>query len=80
MALERHPLIRHRNPAQVPCDREFTPPGQALTLEEPRVHFTALQVARQKTPECLEIVAELPRTPSGKVKKFELRERLRASG
>ena len=62
------------------CAFVILQPGQALTLDELRVHFAALQVARQKTPERLELVTELPRTPSGKVKKFELRERLRASG
>ncbi len=51
----------------------------ALTMDDVQAHFAALQVAKQKTPERLEIVAELPRTPSGKVKKFELRERLRTS-
>ena len=53
-------------------------PGQALTIDDVRAHFAALQVARQKTPERLEIVTALPRTPSGKVRKYELRERLRA--
>ena len=61
------------------CAFVILQPGQALTLDDLREYFAALQVARQKTPERLEIVAELPRTPSGKVKKFELRERLRAS-
>jgi cyclohexanecarboxylate-CoA ligase len=31
-------------------------------------------------PERLEIVAELPRTPSGKIQKFKLREVARAFG
>lgn len=53
-------------------------PESALTLEDIRDHFVALKVARQKTPERLEIVADLPRTASGKVKKFELRDRLRS--
>ena len=53
-------------------------PGQVLTIDDVRAHFVALQVARQKTPERLVIVPSLPRTPSGKVKKYELRERLRA--
>jgi acyl-CoA synthetase (AMP-forming)/AMP-acid ligase II len=35
-------------------------------------------VARQKFPEHLEIVPRLPRTPSGKIKKFELRRRAAA--
>ena len=41
-------------------------------------HFAALGVAKQKTPEHLVLVDELPRTPSGKVRKVDLRDRLRA--
>jgi acyl-CoA synthetase len=33
-------------------------------------------MAKQKTPEHLCIVAELPRTPSGKVRKGDLRKQL----
>ena len=39
---------------------------------------SAAGLARQKWPEELRIVDEFPRTPSGKIKKFALRERLRA--
>jgi non-ribosomal peptide synthetase component E (peptide arylation enzyme) len=39
-------------------------------------HFEAEGVARQKTPERLVPVEDFPRTAAGKVKKFELRERL----
>jgi cyclohexanecarboxylate-CoA ligase len=42
---------------------------------------TALEgagMARQKWPEELRVVSELPRTPSGKVKKFVLRDQLRS--
>ena len=53
-------------------------PGRSLCLDDVRAHFAGRKVARQKTPERLEIVDDLPRTASGKVKKFELRERLRA--
>ena len=61
------------------CAFVILQPDAALTMDDVQAHFAALQVAKQKTPERLEIVAELPRTPSGKVKKFELRERLRTS-
>ncbi len=37
----------------------------------------AAGLARQKWPEQVRVVAELPRTPSGKVRKEELRRRLR---
>jgi acyl-CoA synthetase (AMP-forming)/AMP-acid ligase II len=46
---------------------------EAPTLEDVLEHFTAEGVAKQKTPERLEIVASLPMTLQGKVKKYELR-------
>jgi acyl-CoA synthetase (AMP-forming)/AMP-acid ligase II len=48
-----------------------------IDLAEVQRHFVALGVAKQKTPEFVEVVAELPRGMSGKVKKVELRERLK---
>jgi acyl-CoA synthetase len=47
-------------------------------LDEVRAHLKAAGLARQKWPEELRAVDELPRTPSGKVQKFVLRDRLRA--
>lgn len=41
-------------------------------------HLKAQQMAQQYVPERLEIVSELPRTPSGKVQKFKLRETAKA--
>jgi non-ribosomal peptide synthetase component E (peptide arylation enzyme) len=38
-----------------------------------RAHFVASGLARQKTPERLAIVDELPRTSLGKVRKAQLR-------
>ena len=51
--------------------------GGTLDLAGVQQHFAAAGVARQKTPEGLHVVNELPRTASGKVKKGELRERAR---
>ncbi|QNK83443.1 AMP-binding protein [Nakamurella sp. PAMC28650] len=48
-------------------------PGASLELSDLTAHLDALQVARQKYPERLEFVDELPRTPTGKVQKFALR-------
>jgi acyl-CoA synthetase (AMP-forming)/AMP-acid ligase II len=53
-------------------------PGASLTLEDVRAHFGRAGVARQKTPERIVVVEDLPRTPSGKVKKVELRAQLKA--
>jgi acyl-CoA synthetase (AMP-forming)/AMP-acid ligase II len=47
------------------------------TMAELRAHLEQVGLARQKWPESLHVVAELPRTPSGKVQKFRLREQLR---
>jgi len=47
--------------------------GAALTLDDVRAHFFASGIAKQKTPERLSILAELPRNASGKVLKHELR-------
>ncbi|PXY27900.1 AMP-binding protein [Prauserella muralis] len=52
--------------------------GLVPTLEQLRAHLSAAGLAVQKSPERLEIVAELPRTASGKVQRHVLRERLRA--
>ncbi|BCO98704.1 AMP-binding protein [Mycobacterium intracellulare] len=48
-------------------------PGYALNLDDLRAHFAASGLARQKTPERLAIVDELPRTSLGKVRKAQLR-------
>ncbi|MCU1400278.1 MAG: fadK [Acidimicrobiales bacterium] len=54
-------------------------PNATLTLDDVRNYFSVLGAAAQKTPARLEIVADLPRTPSGKVRKVELR-RIAADG
>jgi cyclohexanecarboxylate-CoA ligase len=46
-----------------------------LDFERMQHYLDACQVAKHYWPERLEIVAELPRTPSGKVQKYLLRER-----
>jgi acyl-CoA synthetase len=52
----------------------------APDLDAVRAHLAAAGLARQKWPEELRSVDELPRTPSGKVQKFVLRDQLRAGG
>jgi acyl-CoA synthetase (AMP-forming)/AMP-acid ligase II len=52
----------------------------APDLEAVKAHLLAAGLARQKWPEEVRTVDNLPRTPSGKVQKFVLRERLRAGG
>jgi cyclohexanecarboxylate-CoA ligase len=54
--------------------------GASLTLPEVTAYLEAQRMARQYTPERLEVVQELPRTPSGKIQKFKLRDMARAFG
>jgi cyclohexanecarboxylate-CoA ligase len=54
--------------------------GASLTLPEITAYLEAQRMARQYMPERLEILSELPRTPSGKIQKFKLRDIARAFG
>jgi acyl-CoA synthetase len=47
------------------------------TLDQVRAHFAEVGLARQKWPEALHVVDDFPRTASGKVQKFRLRQDLR---
>ncbi len=49
-----------------------------VDLADVRAQLQGAGMARQKWPEELRMVPELPRTPSGKVKKFVLRDQLRS--
>jgi cyclohexanecarboxylate-CoA ligase len=51
-------------------------PGVTVTLGEVVAYLESHQLARQKFPERLEVVAEFPMTPSGKVQKFRLRQQI----
>jgi len=51
--------------------------GMSLDLSGLREHFAKSGVAKQKTPEFLELVEALPRTGTGKIRKHEL-ARMRA--
>ncbi|MER7180190.1 AMP-binding protein [Streptomyces hyaluromycini] len=52
------------------------PGWSAPVLAEVRTHFQRSGLARQKWPEEIRSVDDFPRTPSGKVKKFELRRNI----
>jgi acyl-CoA synthetase len=49
----------------------------APTLDDVCTHLAGAGLARQKWPESLYEVREFPRTPSGKIQKFRLRQQLR---
>ncbi len=50
-------------------------PGATLTLERIKALLGGEKMARQYWPERLEVIDEMPRTPSGKIQKFVLRDR-----
>lgn len=81
-----HPRVRHAAVVAAPDPRYgeavaafvVLDGDEPLELDEVRELFVRHGVAPQKAPERLEIVDDLPRAPSGKVRKFELRDRLRS--
>jgi acyl-CoA synthetase (AMP-forming)/AMP-acid ligase II len=83
--LARHPSVREVAVVAEPNERlgervcafVIACDEASITLADVQKHFIESGVARQKTPERIEVVEELPRTAAGKVKKFELRDRLR---
>jgi len=52
--------------------------GQRFSFDDMARFMTEQKVARQYVPERLELLNELPLTPSGKVQKFKLREMAKA--
>ncbi|MBV9510841.1 MAG: AMP-binding protein, partial [Caulobacteraceae bacterium] len=67
-----HPTLGEQVCAFVVVDE-----GADVSLKAVSAHFAAAGIARQKTPERIEPVLELPRNAAGKVLKPELRSRLR---
>jgi cyclohexanecarboxylate-CoA ligase len=53
-------------------------PGHTCSIEEMSRYLSEHQVTRQYHPERLEIMEDLPKTPSGKLQKFKLRESAKA--
>jgi cyclohexanecarboxylate-CoA ligase len=49
-------------------------PGASFNLAALQAHMAQSQVAKQYWPERVRVVEELPRTPTGKIQKFRLRE------
>jgi 3-phosphoshikimate 1-carboxyvinyltransferase len=80
--LHTHPAVRDVAIVAMPDPRlgeracAFVVPAGAFDLGELRRFLDGRQVARQYWPERLEIVADLPRNPAGKVQKFRLREQI----
>jgi cyclohexanecarboxylate-CoA ligase len=80
--LFEHPAIREVAIVAMPdpvlteraCAFIVPAPGASPTLADLTEYLVSKQMARQKLPERVEIVTELPKTQSGKVQKFRLRE------
>ncbi len=51
--------------------------GESMSLEEVRVFMEQNNVAKYKWPERIEVIGQLPRTPTGKILKYVLREEIR---
>jgi acyl-CoA synthetase (AMP-forming)/AMP-acid ligase II len=83
--LSRHPAVREVAVVAEPSERygervcafAILRDDVELSLAEVQKHFVEAGVAKQKTPERIEIVKDFPRTAAGKVKKFELRDQLK---
>ena len=83
--LGTHPKVTEAAAVAIPDERYgervcvFVIPADAAEppdLDDIAAHFAAAGVAKQKTPERVEIVTDFPRTLAGKVKKYKLREGL----
>lgn len=55
-------------------------PGKAFTFDDMTAYFNECKLTNQYRPERLEIVADLPRTATGKIQKYQLREVAKAFG
>jgi cyclohexanecarboxylate-CoA ligase len=83
-ALFSHPSVREVAVVGYPDDRlgeracaVVVPAGEPPSLAELTAHLAAQNMAKQFWPERLEIRESLPKTETGKVQKFVLREQLR---
>ena len=53
-------------------------PGQRLSLDDLKSHLAAEGLSKQFWPERLEVIEQMPSTPTGKIQKFVLREMAKA--
>jgi len=80
--LYKHPAVQEVAIVAMPDERlgerccafVVTREGQEFGMEQMRQFLAAEGMTRQYMPERLEIVPEMPKTPSGKIQKFRLRD------
>ncbi|MGD9601742.1 MAG: AMP-binding protein [Gammaproteobacteria bacterium] len=80
--LYRHPAVADAAVVAMPDERlgergcafVTLKAGASLDFDGMIGYLTAARLIRQYLPERLEVIAEFPRTPSGKIQKFRLRE------
>ncbi|GIX49513.1 MAG: cyclohexanecarboxylate-CoA ligase [Candidatus Tectimicrobiota bacterium] len=84
--LHKHPKVQNVAIVAMPdprlqekaCAFVIPKPGETFTFEEMVAYLQAQQLAKQYFPERLEVVSEFPMTPSGKIQKYVLRQRIAA--
>jgi len=80
--LYRHPAVQDAAVVAMPDERlgergcafVSLKSGQSLSFQEMVAYLQDNGMARNYLPERLELVSDMPRTPSGKIQKFKLRE------
>ena len=84
--LYRHPAVQDAAIVGMPdarlgergCAFVTLKPGASLTFADMIQYLQGTRMAKSYMPERLEVVDAMPRTPSGKIQKFRLRERFKS--
>ena len=69
--------VPHEHLGEVPALFVVPRPGQTLETEALLAHCRA-HLSAYKVPQAVQMIAEIPRTGSGKIIRYKLRESLRA--
>lgn len=72
--------LPHPRLQEIACAAVTLAPGAELSFAQMQEFLAAKGVAKQYWPEELRVMEEFPRTPSGKIQKFKLREEVTSRG